>query len=148
HALAWLETVRSFRFFCWIHFYDAHSPYNPPEPYQTRFARRPYLGEIAFVDSQVGRIRSFLETHGLLDRTVIVAVGDHGESLGDHGESTHGFFVYDSVLRVPLLMRTPYDALRARRVTDLVRSVDVAPTLLDLLAIPFDGRIDGQSVVP
>ena len=131
-----------------MHFYDAHSPYAPPEPYRTRFAGRPYLGELAFVDSQIGRIRSFLESRRLLEKTVIVIVGDHGESLGEHGESTHGFFVYESVLHVPLLIRAPYDSLRGRRVADVVRSVDVMPTALDLLGVPLADKVDGQSVVP
>jgi arylsulfatase A-like enzyme/tetratricopeptide (TPR) repeat protein len=146
-ALAWLETVKSSRFFAWVHFYDAHSPYAPPEPYRTRFARHPYLGEIAFVDSQVGRIRAYLEAQRLLDRTIVVVLADHGESLGDHGESTHGFFLYDSVLHVPLMILTPYDALR-RRVVDVVRTVDVAPTVLDLLGLPLGDRVDGRSLVP
>ncbi len=146
HTLAWLETVKSSRFFGWVHFYDAHSPYAPPEPYRTRIAD-PYLGEIAFVDSQVARIRAFLETEHLLDKTVVVVLGDHGESLGDHGERTHGFFVYDSVLHVPLMILAPYDALRGRRVADVVRSVDVLPTVMDLLGLPLTDRIEGQSVV-
>jgi arylsulfatase A-like enzyme/Tfp pilus assembly protein PilF len=148
HALAWLETVQSSRFFGWIHFYDAHSPYAPPEPYRTRFADQLYLGEIAFVDSQVARILEFLERQRLLDRTVVIALGDHGESLGDHDESTHGFFLYESVLHVPLLIRAPYDRLRGRRVADLVRSVDVVPTALELLGLPRTEKVEGQSVVP
>ena len=147
-ALEWLRTVKSSRFFGWLHFYDAHSPYAPPEPYRARFADRPYLGEIAFVDAQIGRIRAFLEQERLLDRTVIVVIGDHGESLGDHGESTHGFFVYQSVLHVPLMVLAPYDALRGRRVADVVRTVDVMPTILDLLGIPFPDKVEGQSLVP
>ena len=147
-ALEWLETVKSSRFFGWLHFYDAHSPYAPPEPYRARFGDRPYLGEIAFVDAQVGRIRAFLEQERLLDRTIVVVLGDHGESLGDHGESTHGFFVYQSVLRVPLMILAPYEALRGRRVTDVVRTVDVMPTILDLLGIRLGDKVDGQSVVP
>ena len=146
-ALGWLETVKSLRFFGWVHFYDAHSPYAPPEPYRTRFADRPYLGEIAFVDSQVARIRAFLEAEQLLDRSVIVVLGDHGESLGDHGESTHGFFIYESVLHVPLMILAPYDALRGRRVADTVRTVDVMPTILDLLGMHLVDAVDGQSVV-
>jgi len=146
-ALAWLETVKSSRFFGWVHFYDAHSPYAPPEPYRTRFADRPYLGEIAFVDSQVARIRAFLDAEHLLDRTVVVVLGDHGESLGDHGESTHGFFIYESVLHVPLMILAPYNALHGRRVVDVVRSVDVMPTVLDLLGMPLADKIEGRSVV-
>src|SRR5262245_12285141 len=147
-ALGWLETVRSSRFFGWVHFYDPHSPYTPPEPYRTRFADRPYLGEIAFVDSQVGRIVAFLEAQHLIDRTIIVVAGDHGESLGAHGESTHGFFIYDAVLHVPLMIRAPYDVLHGRHVANVVRSVDVMPTVLDLLGLPPPDQVDGQSVVP
>jgi arylsulfatase A-like enzyme/Tfp pilus assembly protein PilF len=147
-TLAWLERVKGSRFFGWVHFYDAHSPYAPPEPYRTRFAGRSYQGEIAFVDSQVARIRAFLDAERLIDRTIIVVIGDHGESLGAHGERTHGFFVYDSALHVPLLIRTPYEALRGRRVAGLVRSVDVLPTVLDLLGAPLADAMDGRSVVP
>ncbi len=148
HALAWLDGVKSSRFFGWVHFYDAHAPYDPPEPYRTRFARDLYLGEIAFVDAQIGRLRSFLEANRLLDRTVIVAIGDHGESLGDHGESAHGFFVYDSVLHIPFMIRASYDTMRGRQVSDLVRSIDLAPTVLDLLGIQLDDHVDGRSLVP
>ncbi|PYR07113.1 MAG: hypothetical protein DMG00_17380, partial [Acidobacteria bacterium] len=101
----------------------------------------------AFVDSQVARIRAFLEAEQLLDRSVIVVLGDHGESLGDHGESTHGFFIYESVLHVPLMILAPYDALRGRRVADTVRTVDVMPTILDLLGMHLVDAVDGQSVV-
>src|SRR5829696_6708732 len=114
-ALEWMASVKSSRFFAWLHFYDAHSPYAPPGEYRARFPDQPYIGEIAFVDAQIGRVRAFLEEAGLLDKTIVVVIGDHGESLGDHGESTHGFFVYQSVLRVPLIVRAPYDALRSRR---------------------------------
>jgi len=131
HALAWLDSVRSSRFFAWVHFYDAHSPYDPPEPYRTRFAGHLYAGEVAFVDSQVGRLLAFLEQRHLLDKTVVVAIGDHGESLGDHGESTHGFFVYRSVLHVPFTILVPGDSPGGRRVASTVRSVDLMPTLLD-----------------
>ena len=147
HALAWLDTVKASRFFAWVHFYDAHSPYAPPEPWRTQFAARPYLGEIAFVDSQIARIREFLERNRLLDRTIVVVVGDHGESLGDHDEGTHGFFLYQSVLHVPLLVRAPYDGLHGRRVGDLIRSVDVMPTVLDLLGLPAAEQVEGRSVV-
>ena len=94
-ALAWLDTAGGSRFFAWVHLYDAHSPYEPPEPFDP-LPRRPYAGEIAFVDSQVGRLLAFLDST-ISRRTIVVVIGDHGESLGDHGESTHGFFVYESV---------------------------------------------------
>jgi arylsulfatase A-like enzyme/tetratricopeptide (TPR) repeat protein len=147
-ALAWLETAASSRFFAWVHFYDAHSPYDPPEPYRTRFAARPYAGEIAFVDSQVGRLIAFLEQRRLLDKTIVVAVGDHGESLGEHDESTHGFFVYRSVLRVPLIIASPAGSRRGLHVSSTVRAIDLAPTLLELLGVPLGDPVDGRSLVP
>ena len=115
-ALAWLDHAASSRFFAWLHFYDPHAPYEPPEPYATMHADEPYVGEIGFVDAQIGRVLAFLDQRGLVDRTIVVAVGDHGESLGEHGERTHGFFIYESALRVPFIVRTPFgkDAGAAR----------------------------------
>src|SRR4051812_42995284 len=96
-ALPWIQQSAGAPFFAWIHLYDAHSPYRPPEPFASQYAGHPYNGEIAFDDAQVGRVVAQLRTMGVYDRTVVVVMGDHGESLGDHGESAHGFFVYDSV---------------------------------------------------
>ena len=86
-ALPWIKESAKAPFFAWIHLYDAHSPYRPPEPFATRYKGHPYNGEIAFADRQVGRVVAELESLGLYDRTVVVVMGDHGESLGDHGES-------------------------------------------------------------
>jgi choline-sulfatase len=148
HALAWLDKVGGSRFFGWVHFYDAHSPYTPPEPFKSRYANRPYIGEIAFVDSQVGRLLAYLDQHDLARNTIVVVMGDHGESLGEHGEGTHGFFVYQATMHVPLLIRAPYDAMAGRRVGDTVRSIDILPTVLELLGIKSPERLDGTSVVP
>ena len=148
-ALEWLEGVAGDRFFGWVHLFDAHSPYDPPEPYRSRFAAEPYAGEIAFADAQLARLLAFLERRGLLNKTVIVVIGDHGESLGEHGESTHGFFAYQSVLEVPFaILAPPERRIPARRVADVVRSVDVAPTVLDLLNLPAADTFDGTSLVP
>jgi arylsulfatase A-like enzyme/Tfp pilus assembly protein PilF len=147
-ALGWLDGVADQRFFGWVHLYDPHRPYDPPEPYRTQFGGRPYDGELAFVDAQLARLRAFLERRGLLDRTVIVIAGDHGESLGEHGEVTHGFFVYDSVLHVPLVIRAPSQAMRGRRVESVVRSVDLLPTLAELLGVPAPPAMAGASLVP
>jgi arylsulfatase A-like enzyme/Tfp pilus assembly protein PilF len=147
-ALQWLDGARGGRFFGWLHLYDPHTPYEPPEPYRTRFRGRPYDGEIAFTDSQIGRVVEYLERHALLDRTVVVVAGDHGESLGDHGEEAHGFFIYESVVRVPLIVRAPYASMRGRRVADPVRTVDVLPTALDLLGIPAPPTVEGRSLAP
>jgi arylsulfatase A-like enzyme len=145
--LSWLTQVGSARFFAWLHFYDAHAPYRPRSPFQEQYATRPYDAEIAFMDAQVGRIFDFLRKGNLLDRTIIVVIADHGEGLGEHEEPTHGIFVYDSVIRVPFIVHAPFAGLRARLVDDVTRSVDVMPTLLDLLDAAAPDSIDGRSLV-
>jgi arylsulfatase A-like enzyme/Tfp pilus assembly protein PilF len=143
-ALAWLTTVESRKFFAWIHLYDPHTPYEPPEPYASRYPQQKYLGEIAYADHVVGRLVARLEASGLLDRSVLVILGDHGESLGEHGERTHTFFVYDATLHVPLIVRTPWgDRGRSRA---QVSTVDVLPTVLDLAGLPPQPGIDGRSL--
>jgi arylsulfatase A-like enzyme len=141
-ASGWLEQAGDSRFFLWAHLYDAHRPYDPPPPFESMVD--PYIAEITFADSQIARLLEVLERRNLLDRTIVVVAGDHGESLGEHGERDHGIFLYESVLRVPLIMRVP--GLPARRIDDLVRLVDVMPTLTDLLGVP-DRPMDGVSLV-
>jgi choline-sulfatase len=147
-TLEWLEKSRASRFFAWVHLYDPHTPYEAPEPFKTTFAGRPYQAEISFTDAQVGRLLAFLEARALLDRTLVVVVGDHGESLGDHGEQAHGFFIYESVTRVPLIVRAPFAAMKGRTIADPVRTVDIAPTILDMLGVGPSEAIDGRSLVP
>jgi choline-sulfatase len=146
-ALPWLGEVKDQRFFAWLHFYDAHAPYDPPEPFKSRFKDEPYNGEIAYADQQLGRVVEFLETNGLLERTVVVVLGDHGESLGEHEEGTHGFFIYETATHVPFLIRAPFGETRGRRVASPVRTADLTPTVLDLLGLPaIDTQIPGQSL--
>ena len=142
-AVRWLDSVAGSRFFLWTHLYDPHRLYNPPEPYRSTFSD-PYLGEIAFADSQIGRLLDALDARRLMGRTIVIVTADHGESLGDHGEQAHGVFIYESVLRVPLIIRTP--AVSPRRIGGVVRLTDVMPTVLDLLGIPAP-RMDGVSLV-
>ncbi len=146
-ATHWIDSVDRSRFFAWLHFYDAHAPCTPPARHLGAHAL-PYDAAVAFVDEQVGVFIRSLEQRGLLDRTVIVVVGDHGESLGDHGEATHGLFVYEPVLHVPLIVRAPGTGLKGRRVGGLVRSVDVMPTILQLLGVGPAAAIDGESLLP
>jgi arylsulfatase A-like enzyme len=98
-AVDWLATESDHPFFTWVHLYDPHTPYEPPEPYRSRFEhgglRTLYDGEIAFADSQVGRLLDWMDTRGLAGDTIVVVVGDHGEGLGSHGESYHGYYIYD-----------------------------------------------------
>ena len=142
-AVRWLDGVAGSRFFLWAHLYDPHGPYDPPEPYRSTYSD-PYIGEIAFADSQIGRLLDALDARRLMSRTIVIVAGDHGESLGDHGEQAHGVFIYESVLRVPLIIRTP--AVSPGRIGGVVRLTDVMPTVLDLLGIPAP-RIDGVSLV-
>ena len=148
HAVEWIQKVKDRRFFAWVHLYDPHSPYEPPEPFKTRYAGRPYDGEIAFTDSLVGRLLDELKRLNLDDKTVVAVLADHGESLGEHGEHGHGYFVYEQVTHIPFILSAPYSRLRGRVVDAVVPSVDVAPTLLDLLG--FAGTLPGTgaSVVP
>ncbi|MGH2795295.1 MAG: sulfatase-like hydrolase/transferase, partial [Actinomycetota bacterium] len=148
NAMPWIERHASSPFFAWVHFYDAHTPYEPPEPYLSRFRDRPYAGEIAYVDSQVGRLLQWLDARGLSDRTIVVAIGDHGESLNEHGEATHGLFIYESTTRVPFIVRTPYSGTRGRRVPGLVRTEDVMPTLLELVGEQVPTGVEGRSLAP
>lgn len=141
-AVDWIDEFDDSPFFAWIHMYDAHRPYDPPEPFRSTYTD-PYIAEIAFMDSQIGRVLQVLDRWKLLERTIVVVVADHGESLGDHGERDHGIFVYESVLRVPLIVRAPN--VSGRRVANVVRLVDIVPTVLDLLELP-GLPVDGTTV--
>ncbi len=111
-ALPWLEKNKGGKFFAWIHLYDPHSPYDPPPPYDKLYADHPYLGEIAFADSQLRRLWDLLAANGLDRNTVIVFAGDHGESLGEHAEQSHGFFIYQGAIHVPLIVVSPFSKFR------------------------------------
>jgi arylsulfatase A-like enzyme/Tfp pilus assembly protein PilF len=148
-AIAWIRSAPpASPFFAWIHLYDAHLPYSAPAPFRTKFAARPYDGEIAYVDSAVGKVIAALVSSGALDRTVVMAIGDHGESLGEHGEDDHGMFLYEAVTRIPWITRLPKSELAGTRIAEQVRAVDLAPTILDLVGLQSPARLDGESVAP
>ena len=149
HGLEWIAQAASAEkpFFAWLHLYDPHTPYEPPEPFASRYAGRPYNGEVAWTDEVVGRLLAGLDRLGLNRRTLIAVIGDHGESLGEHGETGHGFFVYEPTTRVPFLLAGPYPGLAGRRVPGVVRHVDLLPTLLELLGVAAPPT-QGQSLVP
>lgn len=142
-AAKWLASDGRRRFLLWAHLYDPHHPYDPPEPFRSE-TRDAYVGELAFVESQIGRLLRVLDERGLRDHTIVVVVGDHGESLNEHGEEHHGIFLYESVLRVPLMIRMP--GIAARRVPEVVRITDVMPTVLALAGIDAPA-VDGVSLV-
>ncbi len=135
-------------FFLWLHYFDPHTIYVAPPRFSEKFGDSPYHGEIAFVDEQVGVVIQQLRTLGIAERTLVVVTSDHGEALGEHDESTHSYFVYDSTMRVPLILWGPPDLPRGRRIGALVRTADIAPTILDLLDLPPLERIQGASLLP
>lgn len=129
-AIAWLDRAPADPFFLWVHLYDPHAPYAPPEPYRTRFAGRPYDGEIAYADAEAGRLLTRVRARERGAETVVVVAGDHGEGLGDHGEATHGMLAYDATLRVPLIVHAP--GLAATVQAAPVSLADVAGAVLRL----------------
>jgi arylsulfatase A-like enzyme/Flp pilus assembly protein TadD len=143
-GIAWIRRVRGRPFFAWIHFYDPHDPYDPPAPFKQQFAARPYDGEIAYVDQQLGRLFAFLKDAGLWQNTIIVLTADHGESLGEHRELRHGYFIYDATATVPLIVRPV--AAKPRVVSNAVRSIDIAPTILQLTGIPKGKAMQGATL--
>ncbi len=148
-ALNWLldreKSLPHQPFLLWVHLYDCHAPYQPPEPYASRYLGRPYDGAIAFDDAQVGRLLDELEKAGWLSNSIVVLCGDHGEGLGEHGEKTHGFFVYNSTLQVPLLIKIP--GTKPAVINSGVSLVDVMPTLLQALRIQSPPTVQGRSLL-
>jgi arylsulfatase A-like enzyme/Tfp pilus assembly protein PilF len=145
-ASHWIEANKDRKFFAWVHFYDPHDSYNPPEPYLTEYAGRPYDGEIAYTDEQVGKLLKKLEDWKIKDRTIVIIAADHGEGLGDHNEVTHAMFVYNTTQHVPFLIRIP--GAGASKVKDVVRLMDLMPTVLDLLGLPVPQDVQGKSLMP
>jgi len=147
-ALSWLEEKKEGKFFVWIHLYDPHTPYEPPPPYDSKYPGRPYIGEIAFTDSELGRLWQFLEKNNLLENSFIIFASDHGESLGEHRESTHGFFVYQEAIHVPLIFVTPFEKLQEVSSSAVVSLVDIMPTVCEMAEIPVPSQVQGESLLP
>jgi len=145
----WLDNNGQSKFFAWIHYYDPHLPYDPPSPYREESPGRPYDGEIAYMDRYVGAVLERLKAKGLLDKTLIVVAGDHGEGLGDKMETGHGIFLYEETLRVPLIFHNLKAFPRPRVVESAVRLVDVAPTILETIGLKFEATgMQGQTLTP
>lgn len=147
NAKEWLDKNQKERFFLWVHFYDPHSPYEPPETFDRLYPGRPYIAEIAYTDSVVGKLLSHVKNLGLRDKTIILLAGDHGESLGEHNESTHAFFVYDATLHVPMILSVPDHKFQGKRISRQARLVDVAPTILQLAGVGVPENIQGRSLL-
>ena len=146
-ALEWLNAHPKGPYFLWVHLYDAHDPYDPPEPYKTKYAAAPYDGEIAYVDAAVGKFVGQLRARGLYDGALIAVMADHGEALGEHGETTHGIFLYDETIRVPLLFKLPQGRSAGKRIETRAGLVDVMPTILQTVGIPIPKEMQGESLL-
>ncbi len=146
-AVAWLQATTRRPLFLWIHFYDPHDPYTPPPPFSTEFKSRPYDGEIAYVDATLGKLFNSLKKLGLYDNSLIVLTSDHGESLGEHQELHHAYYIYDASLKVPLMIRFPGARFKGTRLPNNVRSVDIAPTILQFLKIAIPTSMQGESLL-
>ncbi|HLX82754.1 MAG TPA: sulfatase-like hydrolase/transferase [Terriglobales bacterium] len=149
-AIDWLKKNPRRPFFLWLHLYDPHSPYDPPEPYRTEYASRLYDGEIAYADHELDRLMVWLKQNHLYDSSLIVALSDHGESLGEHGEDEHGFFIYNSTAHVPLIVKPPAaSGIAAGRRREPVETTAVGPTLLHLAGVrdPIEKQFQSQTLL-
>jgi arylsulfatase A-like enzyme/Tfp pilus assembly protein PilF len=144
-ALRWLSG-RKGKWFCWVHLWDPHAPYAPPEPYASRFKADPYSGEVAYVDAELGRLLDEVAKGEGLGNTLVVLTGDHGEALGEHGETGHGYFAYNATIRVPLIIVGP--GTKALRVKDTVSHVDIFPTVCEILGLDRPPSLQGESLAP
>ena len=145
--LPWLTENARNKFFAWIHFYDPHLPYDPPSPFKEMLPKSPYDCEIAFVDSELGRVLDKLKEENILDDTLIVVAGDHGEALGEHREIDHGLFLYEATTRVPLLIVDEKTLPPGKVVSSTVRLTDVMPTVLELANLPVPKTVQGVSLL-
>jgi arylsulfatase A-like enzyme len=146
-ARRWLEAPAEGPFFCWVHVFEPHFPYEPPPDIAARFPAQPYLGEVAASDAALGPLLEQVIEAGPQGRTLVVLTSDHGEALGEHGERTHGLFAYEGTIRIPLILFAPR-LLRPGVVVEPVRHVDLLPTILDALGASVPEGLPGRSLLP
>ncbi|MGD2090328.1 MAG: sulfatase-like hydrolase/transferase [Candidatus Aminicenantes bacterium] len=148
-AINWLQQHKNEKFFLFLHYNDPHHEYKPPEPYAARFVDDPYSGEIAFVDHCIGRVTAKLKELAIDDSTLLIITGDHGEMLGEHGEKEHSYFIYESAIKVPLIVKLPGSGSKKPiRIKESVGLIDVVPTICELLGFEIPPRVQGISLVP
>jgi arylsulfatase A-like enzyme/Tfp pilus assembly protein PilF len=145
-ARQWIAAYATRPFLFFLHLYEPHAPYDPPEPYRSRYPNR-YDGEVATSDAIAGRFLEFLKQQGIYDRALIVILSDHGEGLGDHGEEEHGIFLYREAISVPMLIKLPGNKLAGETVANAAGLVDVTPTLLNILGIAAPPKLDGRPLL-
>ena len=150
HAENWFEKHRTGPHFVWVHLYDPHDPYEPPPPFSEKYKGHLYDGEIAYADFALAHWIAFLKKAGVYDNAIIIVTGDHGEGLGEHGEETHGLFLYDSTLHIPLIVKLPSkDAGTIHRGTVIdseVRTTDILPTILSTAKVAAPPELNGESL--
>src|SRR5215467_1958383 len=147
HAEAWLDKHRTGPRFIWVHLYDPHDPYEPPPPFADKYKDRLYDGEIAYADSALAHLIATIKKSSAYSNAIIIIVGDHGEGLGEHGEETHGLFLYDSTLHVPLILKLPGAEHHGASADAQVRTTDILPTVLSLVHVAAPGELAGQSLL-
>ncbi len=152
HAENWFDKHRTGPHFVWVHLYDPHDPYEPPPPFSEKYKDHLYDGEIAYADSALARWIAFLKKAGVYDNAIIVVTGDHGEGLGEHGEETHGLFLYDSTLHIPLILKMPLKtgggAPHGTVIDAQVRTTDILPTILSATGVAAPAELNGESLLP
>ncbi len=145
-AIDWIEHHGEPPFFLWVHYFDPHTPYSPPPPFDARFRASPYDGEVAYMDQEIGRLIDFVRSSPLGEQVLFAVVGDHGESLGEHGEATHGVFLYEAVLRVPFIL-SGAGVPRQGGSAEPVSTLDVVPTLLSAAGFEVPPRLPGRNLL-
>jgi arylsulfatase A-like enzyme/Tfp pilus assembly protein PilF len=144
----WLGKIQARTFFCWVHFYDPHLPYDPPAPYNVEFADSLYDGEIAYMDQVIGKTIEALREKGLLAKTLVILAGDHGEAFGEKVEAGHGVFIYDGTMKVPLIFYAENHLPAGLVIKSRVRLIDLMPSVLDMLNVPVNKDVQGTSLLP
>ncbi|MCL6584661.1 MAG: tetratricopeptide repeat protein [bacterium] len=157
-ALRWLEKSHSQPFFLWVHYFDPHALYFPPSPFREQYKHHLYDGEIAYTDKCIGDLFNGLKRMGVWDKTVVILTADHGEGLGEHGEATHTIFIYETTLRVPLIIKAPSGlvpvskTIKHKKISPMVTTLDIFPTIMDLFSIQPEGvslsHLPGKSLLP
>jgi Tfp pilus assembly protein PilF len=144
-ATQWLNRHQDERFFLFLHYFDPHVPYIPPEPFASKFAGDPYAGEIAYVDDCIGQVIRKLKDLGLYESTLIIVTSDHGEMLGEHGEENHSYFIYQAAVSVPLIIKMP-GCNNAKSVDHAVGIIDIVPTVCGMLGLSVPEHLEGHDL--
>jgi arylsulfatase A-like enzyme/Tfp pilus assembly protein PilF len=146
-AQNWLDQHKDRKFFLFLHYYDPHTKYEPPEPFASKFADNLYAGEIAYTDYCIAQVIQKLKDSGLFDSTLLIITGDHGEMLDEHHEQEHGYFIYQSAIKVPLIFKLPQQN-KSQKIKDIVSLIDIVPTICRLLNIQPPSQVQGKDLSP